>query len=478
MSPQCDNMDENEVVERITREVLAKIRGMPSGSVRDDRAPELSSPGVIESRSSIIVLLSGKHSPEALSRDISGIAKSKTVVAVILSDWAGMELNAAGLERIVGGARVIGEKDICGPGSISSLLSGIDSIYLPDLDFASGARIANLAPVTPAERLVCEGIIAGTNVVSSDTLLSRYTQERTPACARSVISDLEKKLTAVGVAVLESGTSMSDLPAVREALDRCPRTLDECIGCGMCVNLSSEAVRSIIEAGAERIGASLGVKAPDPAIGKMIDHTILKPDATEDQVRKLCREAREHGFATVCVNPAYVSISAQELKGTDVGVTTVVGFPLGATTPTSKAVETRDAIANGATEIDMVINVGALKSGNDDLVRRDIEAVVDASGGKAIVKVILENALLTDDEKVRGCLLSKMAGADFVKTSTGFGPGGATVEDVRLMRTTVGPEMGIKAAGGIRDRETAKAMIAAGATRIGASASVAIAKGC
>ncbi|MBC7084277.1 MAG: deoxyribose-phosphate aldolase [Firmicutes bacterium] len=212
-------------------------------------------------------------------------------------------------------------------------------------------------------------------------------------------------------------------------------------------------------------------------VAAMIDHTLLKPDATRDQIVKLCEEAKQYGFASVCVNPANVSLAASLLKGTPVKVCTVIGFPLGATTPTAKAIETRDAIANGATEVDMVINVGALKSGDYDLVKRDIEAVVEAARGKAIVKVILETALLTDEEKVKACLLAKMAGADFVKTSTGFGPGGATVEDVRLMRKVVGTDMGVKASGGIRNLESARKMIEAGASRIGASASVAIVKG-
>lgn len=212
-------------------------------------------------------------------------------------------------------------------------------------------------------------------------------------------------------------------------------------------------------------------------LAAIIDHTLLKPEATKDQIVKLCEEAMEFGFASVCVNPTYVSLAAGLLKDTPVKVCTVVGFPLGASTPLVKAVEARDAIAAGAREIDMVINVGALKSGDDDLVGRDIRAVVEAARGKALVKVILETALLTNDEKVKACLIAKAEGADFVKTSTGFGPGGATVEDVRLMRKVVGADMGVKAAGGIRTLETALAMVEAGASRIGASASVAIVKG-
>lgn len=211
-------------------------------------------------------------------------------------------------------------------------------------------------------------------------------------------------------------------------------------------------------------------------ISDLIDHTLLKPDATSEQIINLCEEAKEYSFASVCVNPVNVRLASELLRGVLVKVCTVIGFPLGAATSIVKAIETRDAIANGASEVDMVINVGALKSGDYDLVRRDIEAVVDAARGNALVKVILETALLTDEEKVKGCLLAKLAGADFVKTSTGFGPGGATVEDIRLMRKVVGPDMGVKASGGIRDYEAARRMVEAGASRIGASASVKIMK--
>jgi deoxyribose-phosphate aldolase len=212
------------------------------------------------------------------------------------------------------------------------------------------------------------------------------------------------------------------------------------------------------------------------SLAGMIDHTLLKPEATEAEIRTLCEEARKHGFYSVCVNPAHVALSAQLLAGSEVTVCTVVGFPLGATTSAVKAFETRDAIAHGAGEIDMVLNVGALKGGQLDQVEADIRAVVDAAAGTP-VKVILETALLTDDEKVAACKASKAAGATFVKTSTGFSKGGATVADIRLMRATVGPEMGVKASGGVRDRETAIAMAEAGATRLGASASVAIVTG-
>ena len=211
------------------------------------------------------------------------------------------------------------------------------------------------------------------------------------------------------------------------------------------------------------------------AIAQVIDHTLLKPEATREQIDRLCREALEYHFASVCVNPTHVGRCAELLRGSDVKVCTVIGFPLGATTTAVKAYETRQAIDDGATEIDMVINVGALKSGDLDAVQADIAAVVDeAHAADALVKVIIETALLSDDEKVTACRLAKAAGAEFVKTSTGFGPGGAKVEDVALMRRVVGPEMGVKASGGVRNYADVQAMIAAGATRIGASAGVAI----
>lgn len=210
-------------------------------------------------------------------------------------------------------------------------------------------------------------------------------------------------------------------------------------------------------------------------IATYIDHTQLKPEAVPEQIDQLCAEAREYGFAAVCVNPSYVAYAAQQLVGSDVKVASVAGFPLGATLTQVKVYETEQALLDGATEIDMVINVGALKAGNDELVQQDVAAVAMAAHRRgAACKVIIEAALLSDEEKVRACRLAQAAGADYVKTSTGFGPGGATVDDVALMRQTVGPELGVKAAGGVRNLEQAKAMIQAGATRIGASAGVKI----
>ena len=213
----------------------------------------------------------------------------------------------------------------------------------------------------------------------------------------------------------------------------------------------------------------------DSSIAALIDHTLLKPEATESDVRKVCAEARQYGFFSVCVNPYWVRLVAKELAGCATKVCAVVGFPLGANTMEMKAAEAAAAIRDGAREIDMVLNVGELRGGNADAVQADIRAVVEAAHASgAIVKVILETALLTDPQKVAACELAKAAGAGFVKTSTGFGPGGATVEDVALMRRTVGPQMGVKASGGVRTLEDLQKMVAAGASRVGASASVKI----
>jgi deoxyribose-phosphate aldolase len=246
---------------------------------------------------------------------------------------------------------------------------------------------------------------------------------------------------------------------------RCHSVVDDCC---------PDRLRGVIDAGATRVGVHAAGGAPPP-IASMIDHTLLKPEATRQQIEALCREAAQFKFATVCVNPTWVATCARLLAGSGVAVCSVVGFPLGATTADVKGYETRRAIFDGAREVDMVMNVGALKSADLATVERDIEAVTaPCRDGGATSKVIIEASLLTDDEKVTACTLAKAAGADYVKTSTGFGPGGATAADVALMRRVVGAEMGVKAAGGIRDLQGLKAMVAAGATRVGASAGVKI----
>jgi deoxyribose-phosphate aldolase len=257
-------------------------------------------------------------------------------------------------------------------------------------------------------------------------------------------------------------------------------TSDQAAMCGCtseCFHRCPERMHRVIDAGAARIGLVLGQTASARDWASLIDHTLLKPDASENEIKRLCEEAAQYHFASVCVNPTWVRASSCHLRGSGVPVCTVIGFPLGATLPDVKAYEARRAIMDGAREVDMVINIGALKSGDDCLVEHDIRSVAEVAHEYGVIcKVIIETALLTDDEKVRACLAAKSAGADFVKTSTGFSKGGATVNDIALMRRVVGSELGVKASGGVKSIEDARAMVEAGATRIGASVGVKIAQ--
>jgi len=272
---------------------------------------------------------------------------------------------------------------------------------------------------------------------------------------------LVEQITDVIVAKLNGGGDQAGLcGCTSECFNRCP-----------------ERMHRVIDAGAARIGLLLGQAGSASDWASLIDHTLLKPEATDEDIKHLCEEAAKYHFASVCVNPTWVRVAACALQGSGVPVCTVIGFPLGATFPDVKAYEARRAILDGAREVDMVINVGALKSGDDCLVEYDIHSVVAAAHEYAVTtKVIIETALLNDDEKVRACQAAKRAGADFVKTSTGFSKGGATVADILLMRRTVGPDLGVKASGGVKNLEDARKMVEAGATRIGASVGVKIAQ--
>ena len=290
-------------------------------------------------------------------------------------------------------------------------------------------------------------------------------------------SDLDRLVAQIGEEILARVGRPDAAPAAAPKRGEGLNLPDQvCPGCVQrCAQTCSRNTKEIIAVGATRISASERLTKIDPGIAALIDHTILKPEATRADVIKVCREARQYNFASVCVNSYWVPLVRAELAGSPVKVCTVVGFPLGAASTEAKAAEASTAVCAGAQEVDMVINVGALRSGDQDAVKADIEEVVRVSHrGGAIVKVILETALLDDNQKAVACMLAKEAGADFVKTSTGFGPSGATAHDIALMREVVGPRMGVKASGGIRTLEDVQAMTAAGATRIGASASVKI----
>jgi deoxyribose-phosphate aldolase len=290
---------------------------------------------------------------------------------------------------------------------------------------------------------------------------------------------LVELITARVMEALHGGPASpaSGAPIAIDPSQHDPATCERCRLWGVGAVRSPEETRVLAEAGASRVVATSGYCPASDGLASMIDHTLLKPDASREDVETLCREAGQFCFASVCVNPNWVPLCAQMLRGAGVKVCTVIGFPLGAHLPDVKAYEARRAVEQGATEVDMVINIGALKSRDYALVENDIRGVVQSVGKDTVVKVILETSLLTRDEKVMGASLAKAAGADFVKTSTGFSTGGATVEDVRLLRETVGPDLGVKASGGIRTPEDARAMVEAGASRIGASASVKIVRG-
>ena len=347
----------------------------------------------------------------------------------------------------------------------------------------SGADVGGLLPTVstrgrPVITVADVDAVGGARLpVAADALITPAARDR--ACDRGI------EITCAPLATGESPLGPQEEALVQAlarqlATDMAGQTDDE-IACWCrtdCLTKCADRVATIADAGADRIGLAVASPPSSDAIAALIDHTMLKPEATEADIVRICREAIDYGFASVCVNPYYVPLVADMLRGSRVLTCTVVGFPLGANMPETKAFETTRAGQDGAQEIDMVINIGALKSARYDWVRHDIEQVV-ASGhkGGAIVKVIFETALLTDEEKIIACEISRDAGAEFVKTSTGFGPGGATTDDVALMRRIVGEKLGVKASGGIGTREAAAQMIAAGATRIGASAGVRITRG-
>ncbi len=289
--------------------------------------------------------------------------------------------------------------------------------------------------------------------------------------------NLDNLVSEIAKRVTEKLRELSITPGMALETAGCDKSCDDCTHCGHCLVKKPQTVNNILKFGATRIGTNPGIKGKfDEKLARMIDHTILKPEVTREALLKVCDEAKEYHFATVCVNSSNIPFVARQLKGSGVKPIAVVGFPLGAATPQSKAFEAKEAIRAGAKEIDMVVNIGELKSKDYHAVLNDIRQVVDASKPHK-VKVILETSSLEHDEKVIACALSKAAGAAFVKTSTGFASGGATIEDIELMRRIVGEDMEVKASGGIRSTEDAQAMIKAGANRIGASASVAIVTG-
>ncbi len=461
-------MDRNQLIELITSEVMSVVR--EEGLDTSGQTSATGEYGTMStSYSRPLMLVCGNP----LNKDwaIDFFQKFRTQSSgskVVLSNGAKYVFKSA--KRPFAGF-ALREDD----GDFDEQVDTFESLVVVNTSVNTVSKLANLIADTVATIVVFKFLAAGKPVtLLIDGLEKWYFNS---AVRQKVQADLTT-LRDYGICVCQASDStlVNSQGTAGPIPELCSAYAGDCVACGHCAVRTPERVLSIISAGATRVSQAPGVRRVGGDIGRLIDHTLLKPDATDEQVRELCGEAREYTFASVCVNPSKVKLAAELLRGSPVMVCTVVGFPLGATTAAVKAAETRDSIANGADEIDMVINVGALKAKDYRTVKKDIEAVVQAAQGHT-TKVILETSLLTDEEKKQACRLSKEAGADFVKTSTGFGSGGATVHDIALMRKVVGPTMGVKASGGVRDLETARKMIEAGATRIGASASVAIVTG-
>ena len=366
--------------------------------------------------------------------------------------------------------------------SVLDIINKVDLVEIPVLSLNTASKIVGLISDNLVCNLILTALFMGKTVNSTNAYL--LPPQATPGQGlNNEVSGLLNKLRSFGlnlngVSAETSYSAPTSYPPAVPYQNSCSLDSADCLACGQCVAKRPVDVKDLVDSGVVRVGASAPALEIPAELAKYIDHTLLKPESTEEQIIEICKDAREYSFASVCVNPGYVKLAAELLKGCPVKVCTVIGFPLGATTTETKVFETENAIRKGADEIDMVINVGLLKSRNYMAVERDIRCVADMciKYGK-ILKVILETSLLSDEEKVMACSLAKSAGAHYVKTATGFGPGGATKDDIELMRKTVGENIGVKASGGIRDTAKAFEMIKAGATRIGASASIAIVKG-
>jgi deoxyribose-phosphate aldolase len=470
----------DEMIQKITEEVLRNLnqsQRIPQTQTGLNTKSSINkSNSSFSLKNSALVLLCGgnREIPEVL-RQIEKISKSHSHIYIVMTHAATKIIGIPEIRKASDGGTIITEYSA---EYFENILGNCDVIYVPVLSLNTAAKVATLNADSLGTITMVFGLMYGKPVIAArDSIYCcQIKPENIPQVMMRRIDDIIGQLSGMGIKMVDI-FHLTDTHSFSSS----PPNYNFTIGtAGKDITLhgkSQVAVKALVNGGASRITSESGINGYDMEIASAIDHTNLHADATEEEIMKLCEEADMYKFASVCVNPTNVSIAAGYLKNSPVKVCTVIGFPLGATTPTVKAIETRDAIANGAEEVDMVINVGALKSGNDKLVRQDIEAVVTAAAGKAIVKVILETALLTKEQIVKGSLLTKLGGADFVKTSTGFSTAGALVEDIALMRKTVGPEMGVKAAGGIRTHEVAEEMMKAGATRIGASASIAIVKG-
>jgi len=413
-------MDE-ELVKKITQEVLAKLgEGQnTNGLGNKPQTSNYSSTNQIKGNNSVIILLcGGDREIKEVYRQIEIISGSFKDVNIVMTYSAVRILGLPDVRKASQGGRVITEYS---QDYLENVLQKADAIFVPILSLSTASKVAALNADSLGTITMVFGLMYGIPVVAARNSIFCCGIEpgKINPLMLQQVNKMIGKLEEMGIKVVDV-SQLSNFTSIRKSNTKTTTmTPSQSYTIGTAgKGEHNMTVKALVNGGAARVGSETGVVDFDKEIAKYIDHTNLKADATEEEITKLCEEAAKYGFASVCVNPTNVAKAAEILKGTPVKVCTVIGFPLGATTPTVKAIETRDAIANGAQEVDMVINVGALKSGNDDLVKKDIEAVVNAAKGKAIVKVILETALLTKEQIVKGSLLAKLAGADFVKTST------------------------------------------------------------
>jgi deoxyribose-phosphate aldolase len=462
-----------EIVKRIADEVIKLLETGDSVST-PERKPYPDAASFSKPARVMVILTAGPADLTEVRQQLSKIAAAGVKIDLFIED--SFPAGERQPFRDMDGVEAIYEASVP-PEGCYSLITRCDALLMPTLSLDTLNQITDMKADSPASRLAVEALGQDKQVVapadiqlSSDNLVlqQKFNEKLSQAGAAGIET---VPLHELSYQILQSSIDSGKLTEVSVSREKIEGGKP-----GVSLAKKDDGVAAVVQSENMRLGTTIGVRDVRDEVAGYIDHTMLKPDVTRDEIVQLCEEARDYGFASVCINPSWVSLCHDILQGTPVKVCTVIGFPLGATTTATKVQETREAIANGADEIDMVMNVGALKEGDNEFVRRDIAAVKEAAGNR-VLKVILETGLLSDSQKATACRLCKEAGADFVKTSTGFGPGGAKMNDIALMRRVVGGEMGVKASGGVHNFKEAVDMISAGASRIGASAGVAIVSG-
>lgn len=475
-------MSREELVERVTREVM-NIMDDDSGeastanrsTTESANTTVPSSDNTTKPKRALVIITEGPGDLDVVRRQLEQAASDGLTLELFL-DSALPRSQRQSFKQLPNVEEVY-EANLPEEGCYK-LVTGCDAVLMPTLSLDTLNQISDLDGEDPGGRIACEALSQGKTVWcpedtitnSSSSQIKKKVQDKLEECGEMGL--VSTPLEDFSFDFLETSGKTGELTEVTVCRDEPDPDAES----GVKVSRDEDEFSAVVQTDSVRIGTTIGVRDVKKEVGGYIDHTLLNPDATREDIVQLCEEAAEYNFASVCINPSWVSLCDDLLDGTNVKVCTVIGFPLGATTTSTKVQEAKEAIANGADEVDMVINVGALKEGDYDYVKKDVQAVKEAVGGRTL-KVILETGLLSDRQKAKASKICKEAGADFVKTSTGFGPGGAKMNDIALMRRAVGSELGVKASGGVHNFEEAMDMISAGANRIGASAGVAIVSG-